>query len=207
MKKTISVLAAAALFLSFASCGRPKAEAVVPENPAAAVQTEELQMAPKAPAEPAAPAEAVRELPEPKAEPAEAVPAAAPESDKIKVEGNGYEIEFVSAKKGRDASGNPVVLINYRFTNKSGATDAFWNVFSESISQCGQPMSANGVALDYSVLSNSYESVSAGQTIICTYGYPYYSETDPISLKMSIFNYATQAAVATASGTVYITEE
>lgn len=203
MKKVSIVILALTLFFCLASCGAAKeaAQAAAPvEVPQAAAPAEAAAPAIQEalPIE-AAPAVAVTET-----APVEAAPAAVKTSDEISVEGNGYTIEFLSAKVDKDYTGNDIVLIKYRFTNKSGASAAFWQVFNDSVSQNGRAMSSEGIVLDYSVMASAYDAVEPGHTAVCSYAYPLYSETDPIDLTMKIFNYSNSTTVASASGSVYV---
>lgn len=224
MKKILTVILALAVFFSLASCGSAAdalpqtapAPAEAPNEAAPVIQeaAPPVQEAvtpvqePAPPVQEAAPViqetatvmqEAVPQVQEP-------APAEAKTSDEISVEGSGYQIEFLSAKRDKDYAGNEIVLIKYRFTNKSGATAAFWQVFNDSVSQNGRAMSSEGIVLDYSVMASTYESLEKGQTAVCCFAYPLYSATDPIDLTMMIYNYNTASAIASASGRVYIEE-
>lgn len=225
MKKILIVILALALFFALASCSSPKdaPQAAAPAEtptvqeavPAVPAVPEVQKVAPAVQeAAPAAAAQTAQEVPKIETAPAEAaapaavaaepVPAEAKTSDEISVEGSGYSIEFLSAKPDKDYSGNDIVIIKYKFTNNSGASAAFWQVFNDSVSQNGRAMSSEGIILDYSVMASTYENVEQGKTAVCCYAYPLYSETDPIDLTMKIYNYNTATTIASASGRVYI---
>lgn len=187
MKKWITLVCAAAMMLALTGCGAEK-------NAVKAIPTR---------------AEAVTMSASPAAGQYGTTGAKTPESnaasqqETIQTSANGYTVEVLSASKDKDYLGNDIIMVRYRFTNSNSSSAAFWQATNQAVSQNGKSLSPDGIVCDDTEFMNSYAQVSNGQSIICAYPYPYYG-TDDLSIKVSIYNYASGTTAASASGSIAV---
>ena len=134
---------------------------------------------------------------------AAAAATASSSSGSISTSANGYTIEALSAQKTKDYLGNDIILVKYRFTNSNSSSAAFWQATDQTVTQNGTKLSPDGIVCDDPDFMNSYAQISGGQSVICAYPYPYYS-SDALSVKVSIYNYASGTTVSSASGTLSV---
>ena len=137
-------------------------------------------------------------------EAAEAAAAPAPANDSISASANGYTVEVLSARKIKDSQGNDCIFIRYKFTNTNSASAAFWQVTDQAVTQNGKALSPEGIVCGEDEMMSSYSQISGGQTIVCGYPYPCYNDSEPLEVKVSIYNYNTATTYASAAGTIYI---
>lgn len=187
MKKIFVIACAAAMFMTMVSCGETeiKAEAAYAK-----------------PAEQTATAEAPAAMFSDPAE--EAQPAVPASGEKIEVSGFGYTLEVLSAAMTKDYFGNDIMYVKYKLTNNSGAPKAFWEIIKESVSCGGQKLSCENIVTADPFLTGGYITLNKGDSVICGTPYPYVPGATSVDVTVSVYNYATQTAVSTASGTVEI---
>lgn len=178
MKKSLFIITILAVFLSFSACGGKEAAAAPSAEPAPVLA--------------AAPADS-------------AAAQAVPKNDEISASVNGYTIEVLSAVKDKDYHGNDIIMVKYKFTNSNSAAAAFWQVTDQKVTQNGRSLSPEGIVSADPAVTNAYSQISGGQVVVCGYPYPLYSETDPLEITVSIYNYNSAKTLASASGTVYLT--
>ena len=173
-----------------------------PEADANVVAQAQAALASQAAAKEAEEAQKAAEAAAQKAAEADTAPTHA--NDSISASANGYTIEVLSARKTKDGQGNDCIFIRYKFTNTNNADAAFWQVTDQTVTQNGKVLSPEGIVCGESEMMNSYSQISGGQTILCGYPYPCYNDSEPLEVKVSIYNYNTATTFASASGTVYI---
>ena len=125
-------------------------------------------------------------------------------NDSISASANGYTVEVLSARKIKDSQGNDCIFIRYKFTNTNSASAAFWQVTDQAVTQNGKTLSPEGIVCGEDEMMSSYSQISGGQTIVCGYPYPCYNDSEPLEVKVSIYNYNTATTYASAAGTIYI---